>query len=260
MASLAGAEAVITGAARGLGRAMAVALASEGARVSLCDRSEQELDATVSLIERNGGSVCAARVDLGDTVACDDFVNLVTAEVRRLHVLVNNAAVWPLASVERQSVDDWSETLAVNLTAPFILTRGLLPSLRREGGSVINVSSRAGIMAFEKEAAYCASKFGLEALTKCLALELVGSRVSVNTITPGLCIKPTSLTDAQEAALPASERARWSAPDAIMPAVLLLARLRGEVSGLRFDALRLAEALLSEEPGPTMARLGELAE
>ena len=84
--------------------------------------------------------------------------------------------------------------------------------------------------------------------------------MSVNTITPGLRIKPTSLTDAQEATLPAAARERWSEPAPIMPAVLLLARLRGEVSGLRFDALRLSKALLAEKSEAVMARLGELAE
>lgn len=251
---------MVTGAGRGLGRAVAVALASEGARVSLCDESDEELGTTVSLIEKNGGSVWATCIDLADAIACGDFVDRVTGRVQRLDVLVNNAAVLRLAGVEEQSVSGWTHTLAVNLTAPFILSRGLLPSLRLEGGSLINVSSRAGIRAFESEAAYCASKFGLEALTKCLALELEGSRVSVNTITPGMRIKPTSLTSAEEAALPAAERERWSKPDPIMPAVLLLARLRGEVSGRRFDALRLSKALLSEAPEAIMARLGELAE
>jgi NAD(P)-dependent dehydrogenase (short-subunit alcohol dehydrogenase family) len=98
-------------------------------------------------------------------------------------------------------------------------------------------------MPFEGEAAYCAAKWGVEAFTRVLSLELGASNISVNTVTPGLRIKPTSLTDEEAEAAPESERSSWNDPMEIMPAFLFLAGLRGQVSGHRFDAFELTGAL-----------------
>jgi NAD(P)-dependent dehydrogenase (short-subunit alcohol dehydrogenase family) len=148
----------------------------------------------------------------------------------------------------------------VNLTAPVLLTHDLLPLLADAGGSVINVSSRAGVMPFEGEAAYCASKYGIEAFTKCLALELGSSPVSVNTITPGIKIKPTSITEEQIPTVPEAERNTWADPAEITPAFLFLARLRGEVSGRRFDALTLTRAIARYGREETLARIDEFTQ
>lgn len=236
-------DAVVTGAGRGLGRAIALALAADGARVWVCSENRRELETTASLIKTAGGSVRAIETDLTDTEACTAFTNSVRQASDRLGVVVNNAAVWKPTPVVDLTLKAWSETIAVMLTAPFIITRDLLPLLQRDGGSVISISSRSAKMPFEGEAAYCAAKFGVEAFTQCLALELGASNVSVNTITPGLKIKPTSLTEQAVATVPAQERESWHDPMEIMPAFLLLAGLRGQVTGRRFDAFELTNAL-----------------
>ena len=250
-------DAAVTGAGRGLGRGIARALAAEGARVWICSENLQELEATASMIEEAGGEVRVVETDLSDPDACAAFVDAVR-EAERLQVIVNNAAVWHPTPVLEMSLSRWSETLAVMLTAPFIITRGLLPLLQRNGGSVISVSSRSAIVPFEGEAAYCAAKYGVEAFTKCLALELVGGNVSVNTITPGFRIKPTSITEAEIPTVSEDERAEWRDPMEIMPAFVFLANLRGQVTGHRFNAFELTEALNRQGLEVTLARIHEL--
>jgi NAD(P)-dependent dehydrogenase (short-subunit alcohol dehydrogenase family) len=250
----------VTGAGRGLGRAIATSLAREGASVVICDRTDSELERTATGIERLGRSVELRRFDLTDVGQMDDFIGHVLARGGKVDVLVNGAAVLPFTSVESITDSEWRTTLEVNLTAPFRLIRGLLPSIREgAGGSILNVSSRAGAIGFPQEASYCASKFGLEGLTRAVAAELEGEPVSVNTITPGLRIKPTMMTDEEEARLSPSERA-WSDAERLAPAFVYLALCRGRPSGKRFDAFRLTEALEREGFGLSPERVEEVSE
>jgi NAD(P)-dependent dehydrogenase (short-subunit alcohol dehydrogenase family) len=258
--TIAGVDVLVTGASRGLGRAVAEAFAAEGARVWICADHVAELERTKSLIDEAGGVACAITADLADPDECMSVAHTVSQGASRLQVVVNAAAVLQLRRVENLSVADWSHTLAVNLTAPFILTRELLAPLQTTGGSVINVSSRAGVKPFEQEAAYCASKYGVEALTGCLAIELRGAPVSVNTITPGLRIKPTSMTDEDVLSVPEPLRKQWSDPAEIMPAFVFLAGLRGEVTGRRFDAFVLTQALERLGIDGVLAKIDEIAE
>jgi NAD(P)-dependent dehydrogenase (short-subunit alcohol dehydrogenase family) len=129
----------------------------------------------------------------------------------------------------------------VNLTAPFVLTRLAVPLMRASGGSIVNVSSRAGIEGFACEAAYCATKFGLEGFTKAIALELEPLGIAVNTATPGAKIKPTGVEQAVFDALAAEEQAQYRDPATFAPAIELLASLRGRPSGMRFDLARLTD-------------------
>ena len=251
---------MVTGAGRGLGRGVALALAADGARVWACDRTTKELDETAAAIEQAGGQVQTLRFDLAEISACHELITEVTTTAVHLQVLVNAAAVLKEAKVVKTSFEDWASTLAINLTAPFVLTQGFLPSLLEKGGSVINVSSRAGIEPFPSEAAYCASKYGLEALTKCLALEFDTLPLSANTITPGLRIKPTGLTEREAAEVSPKQQQRWSDPLELAPAFTFLARLAGEVQGLRFNGERLSAALNEEGVNSVLARITELAE
>ncbi len=257
---LSGEIVVVTGAGRGLGRAVALGLAREGAAVWICARTEPELDTTAASIRAEGGVVEVRSVDLADTRACADFVSDVLGAAGRVDVLVNNAAVLDLLPVERLDRERWDRTLAVNLTAPFVLSQGVLPGMRTRGGSIVNVSSRAGVSGFADEAAYCASKFGLEGLSRALAVELAETDVSVNTITPGLKIKPTSVTDVQVAQRAPAERDVWNDPARLVPAFVWLSRLRGEVSGRRFDAHALSRALDAEGFALSPERAAQIAE
>lgn len=240
-----------------MGRAIAHALAREGYRVWICSENLTELQTTAGLIAESGGLVEVFETDLTDPNACAAFTEAVIQSDRPLRVVVNNAAVWKPTPVLEMPLSLWSETLAVMLTAPFLVTRDLLPLLQGNGGSVISVSSRSAVMPFVGEAAYCAAKYGIEAFTQCLALELGNNSVSVNTIMPGLKIKPTSITDEQAASLPQAERESWHDPMAIMPAFVFLAGLRGEVTGRRFDAYELTYALQKFGPDGTLDRIDE---
>lgn len=228
---LQGVTAIVTGAARGLGRSVAEGFARRGAAVHACDR--------IPIREMEG--VERYEVDLSDRGAAVGFVREVIATAPGVQVLVNNAAVLPITPMESITEEEWDRTFAVNLTAPFLLCREILPTLRANGGSIINVSSRAGVLGMEHEVTYCATKFGIEGLTRALATE-AGANVSVNTITPGMRIKPTNMTDEEDAAVPPEKKA-WRDAEAIVPAFTLLALARGNPTGRRFEADKLSEEL-----------------
>ena len=228
---LEGITAIVTGAARGLGRSVAAGFARRGASVHACDR--------MPIPEIEG--VERYEVDLSDRGAATGFVREVLAKAPDVQVLVNNAAVLPITPMESITEEEWDGTFAVNLTAPFLLCREILPTLREHGGSIINVSSRAGVLGMEHEVTYCATKFGIEGLTRALATE-AGANVSVNTITPGMRIKPTMMTDEEEAAVPPEQKV-WRDAEAIVPAFALLALARGNPTGKRFEADKLSDEL-----------------
>ena len=259
-ARLEGRNVVVTGAGRGLGRAVAAVLAREGATTWICARTEPELTKTVEQIRSTGGRVEARQVDLSDERATQRFIAGAIKTSGPIDCLVNNAGVLRLTPIETLAPGEWSQTLAVNLTAPYLLTRAVLPGMKERGGSILNVSSRAAVMGFADESVYCASKFGLEGLTRALAVELEKTRVSINTITPGLKIKPTSMTDHAFYELPEEKRNEYHNPEELTPAFLLLALLRGEVSGCRFDAGRLSQVIRSEGRDLTPSQILELAE
>lgn len=255
---LARTRAIVTGASRGLGRAVAAALAAEGATVTVVAEDTGELEDARAALARAGADIRAACVDLGDRTEVLDFCRALAADPP--DVLVNNAAVLHVRAVHDTADAQWDQTLAVNLTAPFLLMRALAGPLGGRGGSVINVSSRAGVTGFADEAAYCAAKFGIEGLTRAAAREWHGRPVSVNTITPGARIKPTGVTMADFGGWSRERRAAYDDPAWLGPAFVLLATLRGEPTGCRFDAGRLARAIEKTGFDATAARLSELAD
>lgn len=258
--ALAGADVLVTGAGRGLGSGIAAALAGAGARLWLTAEVADELECTAGAIRRAGGRVEACVADLAEDGGRGRVVRWVSDGAANLRAIVNNAGVLQRRPFEALDRTHWDHTMRVNLEAPVFLTRDLLPLLQRHGGSIVNISSRAGMAGFARQTAYCASKFGIEALTRCLALELAGSRVSVNAVTPGIYLKPTSLTRRQADAADESTRARWEDPATLGPAFVFLAGLRGEVTGCRFDAHVLAQALERWGMEGVVGRAHEVAE
>jgi NAD(P)-dependent dehydrogenase (short-subunit alcohol dehydrogenase family) len=177
-----------------------------------------------------------------------------------LSVLVNNAAVLPLKSLSDTDDSTWDAAIAVNLTAPFLLTRLALPLMRQSGGSIVNVSSRAGIEGFACETAYCATKFGIEGFTKAVALELEPLGIAVNSVTPGARIKPTGVEQSVFDGLPSDEQAQYRDPATFAPAIELLALLRGRPSGLRYDLARLTDDVVRLGFDAAFASAATLAE
>ena len=166
------AVAIVTGASSGLGRACALRLAREGLRVALVARDQEALDTTARDVEAAGGTPLSLPVDLADASHIDAAVATITGSWGRVDLLVNAAGTDAPGPVEHTSVQDWDRVLAVNLRAPFLLSKAVLPHMRRaRSGTIVNVSSVAGLRGWANAAAYCSSKFALTGLTQSLAAE-----------------------------------------------------------------------------------------
>jgi NAD(P)-dependent dehydrogenase (short-subunit alcohol dehydrogenase family) len=185
MESIAGRVAFVTGGGRGIGRAIALALAREGAAVALAARSVPELEGVASEVQALGRRAFFLPLDVLDRRA----VAAAPAEVARalgpVDILVNNAGMHATGPVQRIPDAQWDGVLQVNLTAPFLLTRAFLPGMYERGwGRVINVSSVAGKIGVKYMAAYVASKHGLVGLTRTVAVEAGRKGVTANAICP----------------------------------------------------------------------------
>ncbi len=177
--------ALVTGAASGIGRATAEALAREGARVACADISEDKLAETVDAIEKSGGEALAIGLDVADSAAGARAVERCAEELGGLHVLANVAGVLKLDHADRLSDEDWNRVLGINLSGTFFMSRAAIPPLLTSGGSIVNVASLAGLRGQAYGAAYCASKAGVVALTRVMAVEYAKRGLRVNCVCPG---------------------------------------------------------------------------
>ena len=173
MKKLDGKVILVTGSGRGFGRAMAYTYALAGAKVVSVSRTVSELESLEKKIKEKGGEVLTVPTDLTDENAILSLKDKVMDEYGHLDVLVNNAATSPWKTFENMTIRDWDLTLSVNLRAQFILSKVFFDSMRSQGqGSIINITSKSSEIGFLAEVGYCPSKFGIEGLTQCLALEL----------------------------------------------------------------------------------------
>lgn len=216
---LSGKTAIITGASRGVGRAIAQALAREGMGVALVARSWPELEQVAAEIQAAGGRGVVAAADVGDEQQVATAVETAVAAFGRLDVLVNNAGVGIYGPVEQYTLADWQQTLAVNLTGPFLMSRAALPHIRRARGTIIAIGSGAALQGYANLAAYAASKFGLRGFMQSLAQE--APEVKVCTILPGSIL--TDFGPRSRAEKLASGQ-KFLAPEDVADAVLFLLR------------------------------------
>ncbi|OHV39101.1 MULTISPECIES: SDR family NAD(P)-dependent oxidoreductase [Pseudofrankia] len=172
---------LITGAGSGMGRAITIRLASEGASVLAVDIDEGSLAETKGLAS---GTVSVRVVDVADPAACAEAVAAAVSEFGRLDVLGNVAGIYRPAHTTETSVELYRRTLAVNLDGPFFLSQAAIPHLLAAGGTIINIASNAGVQGVPYSAAYAASKGGLIQLTKSLAVEFIKTPLRVNAIAP----------------------------------------------------------------------------
>jgi NAD(P)-dependent dehydrogenase (short-subunit alcohol dehydrogenase family) len=176
--------AVVTGAGRGIGRRVALTLAENGYAVATNDLEAPEQ--TIGELERMGARVLSLPGDVSDEASVREMVGAVMAGFGRIDALVNNAGISAIVPAEETTLGVWNRTLAVNLTGPFITCREFGKEMLRRGeGSIVNISSVAGLMGIADRAAYNTSKHGLIGLTRTLAAEWGGRGVRVNAVCPG---------------------------------------------------------------------------
>jgi len=184
--SLEGRVALVTGAARGIGAATAVALAEAGARVALVDRDEPGIERTADAIGRVGSDALAIPADVTDAPAMERAVDAVVAEWGRLDVLVNNAGIVRDATLGKVSDEDWTATLDVNLRGTMVGTRAALRPMRAAGaGRILSATSVVARMGNYGQTAYAASKAGIIGLTRAWARELGPLGITANAVAPG---------------------------------------------------------------------------
>jgi NAD(P)-dependent dehydrogenase (short-subunit alcohol dehydrogenase family) len=217
---LAGNVAIVTGAARGIGRAVAQRYAAEGAIVYGVDVIADELQTVCQALREQAFDVTPVVANVADVDAVDALVKRVLSERQHIDVLASVAGVIIQKTTTETSPQDFDRLIAINLRGPFLLARAVAPSMIEAGrGSIINVSSRAGVRGGAQEIAYCASKFGIEGLSRALAQDLGRHGIAVNSITPGI---PTH-TSMSETTYDAETRKIWRDPADIAPAFVHLA-------------------------------------
>ncbi|MBM4233260.1 MAG: SDR family oxidoreductase [Gammaproteobacteria bacterium] len=193
MGRLAGRVALITGASRGIGSAIAARFAAEGAHIALCARRAEPLEATAAAIRASGGSVSQRAFDVADHAALADFVATTAAQQGRLDVLVNNAPSVTYSAILDMTPESFRKDFEVNVNSAFVATREafkvMLPAQR---GSIINISSINGLLGLTNMAAYGTAKAALIHFTKCAAVEAAGANVRVNAIAPGVINTPAT--------------------------------------------------------------------
>lgn len=251
---LTGQVALVTGGGRGIGRAIAMRLAAEGAAVAICSRTDRELKETVREITRRNAEaglssqqVCSRVVDLASAPAIRSLVKTLRRRYSKIDIVVNNASLLgPRRPIAEYPLKDWEAVLQVNLTAPFLLTQEVLRlMIPRKSGCILNITSSVGRRGRAQWGGYSVSKFGLEGLTQILAEELREHRIRVMALNPG-----GTRTAMRAAAYPEEDPDRLPSPDAVARVALdLLLQDDMALSGQSFDARSLMKTA-GEESSP----------
>jgi 3-oxoacyl-[acyl-carrier protein] reductase len=226
MMDLSGRVAIVTGASRGIGRAIAARLAAQGAVVVAAARGDNAV-ATADEIRSAGGKAEAISLDVTDAAAAEAAIAEALNRHSRIDILVNNAGITRDQLMLRLKRDDWDAVLATNLTSAYTLTQAVLkPMIRQRGGRIICISSVVGQSGNPGQANYAASKAGLIGFAKAVALEVASRNVTVNVVAPGMIDTDMTATlpeKTREALVSKIPLARLGAPEDIAAAVCFLA-------------------------------------
>ncbi len=184
---LAGRVSLVTGASRGIGRAVAIALAGQGSDLALVARDPQSVGPVAEACEKQGVRARALGMDVGDSASIASGVAAIQETFGRVDCLVNNAGVTGDGLLLRMKRESWDRVIGINLTGAFEVTRAVLPGMvRARYGRIVNISSIVGLMGNAGQTNYCAAKAGLIGFTKALAREVASRQITVNAVAPGL--------------------------------------------------------------------------
>jgi 3-oxoacyl-[acyl-carrier protein] reductase len=198
---LSGAVALVTGGNRGIGRAIALRLAKLGAGVAICGRNPQALAATEAELKNSGSPIFSQRADVSRSDEVTALVDRTQATLGPISILVNNAGVGLFGPTHEKTEAEWDRVLNTNLKSIFLVSRAVLPTMIQRGsGDVINISSLAGRNAFAGGGIYCASKWGLQGLSACMAEDLREHAIRVSVICPGSVATEFSIRGAKDPA------------------------------------------------------------
>jgi len=178
--------ALVTGSSRGVGRAIALTLAREGARVVLTARSKPQLDELAARIAEEGGTALAIEADVSNEAAVEELIRHTLEQFGTIDILVCNAGIGHYAEVVNFTFEKFKEMVETNLYGTFLPTRAILPTmLENKSGSIVNIISIAGITGFASGSGYCASKFGVMGFIECLHEEVKAQGIRVTAVLPG---------------------------------------------------------------------------
>ena len=225
--TLQGKVAIVTGGTRGIGRAVAVALAREGAAVTLCARDLSQAEKVAADLRSSGAQALAVKADVAQASDVEEMVEACLARFERVDILVNNAGITRDGLLLKMKDEDWEAVLNVNLRGTFYCTRAVLrPMIKQRAGRIINITSVVGVMGNPGQANYAASKAGIIGLTKAVAKEVVSRGITVNAVAPGFI--ETEMTGSLNPELKARMLAqiplgRFGTPEEVAALVLFLA-------------------------------------
>jgi NAD(P)-dependent dehydrogenase (short-subunit alcohol dehydrogenase family) len=225
---------VITGASKGLGKALAQRFAREGAKLGLCARNADALETVAEELREIGTDVVCYPCDIGNSKEVQKFASAVIEEFEFVDVLINNAsAIVPLKNIADYSIQEWQEIVQTNINGLFHCTHAFLPSMmKRKAGTIINVSSSVGRAARSQWGAYAVSKYALEGFTQLLAEELRPFNISINSVNPG-----AMATDMRRVVHPDEDQKLLRKPELVTELFVYLASDDGDgISGQQFDA------------------------
>lgn len=231
---LKGKTAVITGASRGLGRALALRFAAEGARLALCSRLLDEHTKARLVLDLQAAQLFVQACDISDPEQVKEFAKNVLREFGTIDVLINNAAILgPRTEIADYPSSMWDRVMLVNINGAFYVTKEFLQSMRKQGrGSIINVTSSVGRIGKARWGAYAVSKFGVEGLSQVLAEEVRHYGIRVNTVNPG-----AMATEMRHAAYPQEDQSKLKSPDDTTDVFVYLASdVSRSVTGKHFEA------------------------
>lgn len=218
--------AIVTGAKQGIGYGIALALAKEGCHVVISDIDQKGCEKAAEKIKKQGVKSLAVKCDVSQKAEVDNLISQTIKEFKKIDILVNNAGIFPNVSFTNMTENDWNKVIDTNLKSVFLCSQAALKKMTN-GAKIINISSIASLVAYEGLTHYCASKSGINGLTRAMALELSAKKINVNAVAPGVIETPGVLGSIdqkiKDQTITAIPWKRFGQPQDIANAVVFLA-------------------------------------